>query len=44
MLQASLCTTVGAPTVIYHMANGMYGAIIVDPAKGWVPAQEYVLV
>ncbi|MBO0783523.1 MAG: multicopper oxidase domain-containing protein [Ktedonobacteraceae bacterium] len=34
----------GAPTVIYHMANGMYGAIIVDPAKGWVPAQEYVLV
>jgi nitrite reductase (NO-forming) len=34
----------GAPTVIYHMANGMYGAIIVDPAQGWVPAQEYVLV
>jgi len=34
----------GSPTVIYHMANGMYGAIIVDPAKGWAPAQEYVLV
>ena len=34
----------GAPTVIYHMANGMYGAIIVDPATGWTPAQEYVLV
>ncbi|HEV2583079.1 MAG TPA: multicopper oxidase domain-containing protein [Ktedonobacteraceae bacterium] len=34
----------GAPTVIYHMANGMYGAIIVDPATGWVPAKEFVLV
>jgi nitrite reductase (NO-forming) len=34
----------GAPVVIYHMANGMYGAIIVDPADGWSPAQEYVLV
>lgn len=34
----------GAPTVIYHMANGMYGAIIVDPINGWVPAQEFVLV
>jgi nitrite reductase (NO-forming) len=34
----------GAPVVIYRMANGMYGAIIVDPAQGWVPAQEYVLV
>ena len=34
----------GAPTVIYHMANGMYGAIIVDPTQGWAPAQEYVLV
>lgn len=34
----------GAPVVIYHMASGMYGAIIVDPAQGWVPAQEYVLV
>ncbi|HEU0003464.1 MAG TPA: multicopper oxidase domain-containing protein [Ktedonobacteraceae bacterium] len=34
----------GAPVTIYHMANGMYGSIIVDPAQGWVPAQEYVLV
>ena len=34
----------GAPTVIYHMANGMYGAIIVDPTHGYVPANEYVLV
>lgn len=34
----------GTPTVIYHMANGMYGAIIVDPANGWRRAQEYVLV
>jgi nitrite reductase (NO-forming) len=34
----------GSPVVIYHMANGMYGAIIVDPANGWTPAQEYVLV
>jgi nitrite reductase (NO-forming) len=34
----------GAPVTIYHMVNGMYGAIIVDPAQGWTPAQEYVLV
>jgi nitrite reductase (NO-forming) len=34
----------GAPVTIYHMVNGMYGAIIVDPANGWTPAQEYVLV
>jgi len=34
----------GTPTVIYHMANGMYGTIIVDPANGWAPAQEYALV
>jgi nitrite reductase (NO-forming) len=34
----------GAPVTMYHMVNGMYGAIIVDPAQGWVPAQEYVLV
>ncbi|HET8845164.1 MAG TPA: multicopper oxidase domain-containing protein [Ktedonobacteraceae bacterium] len=34
----------GSPVVIYHMANGMYGTIIVDPAQGWTPAQEYVLV
>src|SRR5579875_58336 len=34
----------GAPVTIYHMANGMYGAIIVDHAHGWAPAREYVLV
>lgn len=35
----------GTPAVMVHMANGMYGAIIVDPANGWAtPAQEYVLV
>lgn len=34
----------GAPVTIYHMVNGMYGAIIVDPANGWTPAQEFVLV
>jgi nitrite reductase (NO-forming) len=34
----------GTPPVMMHMANGMYGAIIVDPAEGWAPAQEYVLV
>lgn len=34
----------GAPAAIYHMANGMYGTILVDPANGWTPAQEYVLV
>ncbi len=34
----------GATPVMDHIANGMYGAIIVDPASGWSPAQEYVLV
>ncbi len=34
----------GTPPVMDHMANGMYGAIIVDPINGWAPAQEYVLV
>ena len=34
----------GTPTVIDHMANGMYGTIIVDPAQGWPAAKEYVLV
>ncbi len=33
----------GAPLVMAHLANGMYGAIIVDPASGWAPAQEYTL-
>jgi hypothetical protein len=30
--------------VIEHIANGMYGAIIVDPASGWSSAKEYVQV
>jgi nitrite reductase (NO-forming) len=34
----------GTPPVMDHMANGMYGAIIVDPANSWTPAREYVLV
>ncbi len=34
----------GTPPVLEHLANGMYGAIIVDPASGWSPAKEYVLV
>ncbi len=35
----------GTPPVMEHMANGMYGAIIVDPANGWATkAQEFVLV
>lgn len=34
----------GTSPAMFHMANGMYGAIIVDPAAGWSPAQEYVLV
>jgi nitrite reductase (NO-forming) len=34
----------GTPPVIAHIANGMYGAIIVDPAEGLPPAREYVLV
>ncbi|HEY7342700.1 MAG TPA: multicopper oxidase domain-containing protein [Ktedonobacterales bacterium] len=34
----------GTPPVIEHIANGMYGAIIVDPASGWSPAKEFVLV
>ena len=36
----------GAPPVLLHMANGMYGAIIVDPADDPRPKadKEYVLV
>lgn len=34
----------GTPPAMVHMANGMYGAIIVDPPGGWDAAQEYVLV
>lgn len=35
----------GTPPVLMHISNGMYGAIIVDPAAGWgPPATSYVLV
>jgi hypothetical protein len=30
--------------VLQHLANGMYGAIVVDPAEAFAPAKEYVLV
>jgi len=32
----------GVPPVLHHIANGMYGAIIVEP-QGLEPAREYVL-
>lgn len=34
----------GTDPVLLHMANGMYGAIIVDPVEELPPAREYVLV
>ncbi len=34
----------GTPPVLMHIGAGMYGAMIVDPASGWSPAQEVVLV
>jgi nitrite reductase (NO-forming) len=34
----------GTAPVIEHLGNGMYGAIIVDPAEGLTPAREYALV
>lgn len=34
----------GTAPVASHIANGMYGALIVDPRAGRAPAQEYVLV
>ncbi len=34
----------GTAPVAMHIANGMYGAIIVDPAVPLAPAQEFVLV
>lgn len=32
----------GVPPVLHHIANGMYGAIIVEP-EGLAPAREYVM-
>lgn len=34
----------GTAPVAMHIANGMYGAIIVDPKRGRTPAREFVLV
>jgi nitrite reductase (NO-forming) len=34
----------GVHPLLYHLSNGMYGAIIVDPPGGFAPAREYVLV
>jgi nitrite reductase (NO-forming) len=34
----------GTGPVIEHIANGMYGAVIVDPVEPLRPAREYVLV
>jgi nitrite reductase (NO-forming) len=34
----------GTPPVIEHLANGMYGEVIVDPATAWAPATEYGIV
>jgi nitrite reductase (NO-forming) len=34
----------GTGPVIQHIANGMYGAVVVDPPTPFAPAKEYVLV
>lgn len=34
----------GTGPVLEHIANGMYGAVVVDPAQALEPAREYVLV
>jgi nitrite reductase (NO-forming) len=34
----------GSEPVLLHIANGMYGAFIVDPKAGWGPGQNFVLV
>ncbi len=34
----------GTGPVLQHLINGMYGAIVVDPAQPFAPAREYVLV
>ncbi len=34
----------GSPLVIAHMASGMYGAVVVDPATPLPAAREYVIV
>ena len=34
----------GTGPVLQHLINGMYGAVVVDPAQPFAPAREYVLV
>ena len=34
----------GTGPVLQHISNGMYGAVVVDPAEAFEPAKEYVLV
>lgn len=34
----------GTGPVLHHIANGMYGAVVVDPVPAFAPAREYVLV
>lgn len=34
----------GTPPILMHLGSGMYGAMIVDPKEGWVPAQEFGIV
>jgi len=34
----------GTGPVLQHIGNGMYGAVVVDPATPFAPAREYVLV
>lgn len=34
----------GTGPVLHHIANGMYGAVVVGPTEAFAPAKEYVLV
>ena len=34
----------GTAPMLHHIANGMFGAIVVDPSPGFEPAKEFVLV
>lgn len=34
----------GTGPVLQHIANGMYGAVVVDPTEAFAPAKEYALV
>ena len=33
----------GSEPVLLHIANGMYGTLIIDPKNGWGPGQNFVL-